>query len=40
VSVVCCLVESSRRANHSSIGVLPNAVCASAIVKPRKLNSL
>jgi hypothetical protein len=33
--VVCCQVEVSRRADHSSRGVLPSVVCLSVIVKPR-----
>ena len=35
LSGVCCQVESLRRADHSSRGVLPSAVCLSEMVKPR-----
>jgi hypothetical protein len=38
VSVVCCQVEVSRRADPSSRGVLPTVVrLKSVIVKPRKM---
>ena len=36
VGVVCCQVESLRRVDHSSRGVLPWVVCLSAIMKSRK----
>jgi hypothetical protein len=35
LSVVCFQVESMRRADQSSRGVLPSVVCLSVIVMPR-----
>ena len=36
LSVVLCQVESPASADHSSRCVLPNVVCLSVIVKPRR----
>jgi len=36
LSVVCCQVEVSALAYHSSRGVLPNVLFRSVIVKPRR----
>jgi hypothetical protein len=36
VSVLCCQVEVSATAGHSSRGFIPNVVCVSVIAKPRQ----
>jgi len=42
VCVVCCQVKyrSLRRADHSSRGVLPSAVCLSVIAERQRLGGL
>jgi len=40
VGVVCCQVESLRRADHSSGGIVPSVVSLSVIVNPQQRGGL